>query len=137
MNTSNPFAHALVGALILAGVGHYYYDAQFGDAGTLRRVRSALYEVGSQSHCDAHGGDSSSGESDCWSAAGYRLVKDKDGLFRIYAEADGKAAAIGGIRKGVEGAPEVFVDRPLLDKAVEALEAARPWDANVPYAISS
>ncbi|MNU36383.1 hypothetical protein D3C71_249980 [compost metagenome] len=137
MNTSDPLSSVLVATLVVFGAGIYYYDAQFSDAGMLGRARSALYEFGSQSHCDARGNDAQSGESDCWTGGGYRLVKDKDGLFRIFTAADGKADAIGGVREGAAGAPELFVDRPRLEKAVEALEAARPWDANVRYVTSS
>jgi hypothetical protein len=64
-------------------------------------------------------------------------VKDKDGLFRIYDVAATKTDAIGGVRKGANGAPEVFVDRSSLEKAVDALEAAMPADSNVRYVISS
>jgi hypothetical protein len=112
----------LVGALVLFGSGYYYYDAQFGDAGMLGRARSVLTEAGSQSKCDQNGAASVSGGSDCWTVSGYRLVKDTDGLFRIYDVAD-TAAALGGVRKGAEGAPEVFADRSRLEKAVHDLEA--------------
>lgn len=137
MNTSDPLSSVLVATLVVFGGGLYYYDAQFSDAGMLGRARSALYEVGSRSRCDALGNDAQSGESDCWTGGGYRLVKEKEGFFRILAADDGKADAIGGVRAGAEGLPELFVDRHRLEKAVEALEAARPLDANVRLVTSS
>lgn len=137
MNTADPLATVLAAVLVLFGAGHYYYDAQFSDAGMLQRARSVLYERGSESSCDPRGAASPSGESGCWSVAGYRLVKDKDGLFRIYDTSTGAAAALGGVRKGAEGVPEVFVDRSRLEKAVEALEAAEPADSSVRYAVSA
>jgi hypothetical protein len=137
MNTSDPLSTVLIGALIAFGAGYYFYDAQFSDAGMLQRARSVLYEQGSQSSCDPRGADSPSGTSGCWSVAGYRLVKDKDGLFRIYDVAATKTDAIGGVRKAANGVPEVFVDRSSLEKAVDALEAAMPADSNVRYVISS
>ncbi len=137
MNTADPIPSVAAAALVLVGAGHYFYNVQFSDAGMLQRARSVLHEIGSQSSCDGRGASDPSGESDCWSVAGYTLVKDKDGLFRIYGTSTGKTAALGGVRKGVEGVPEVFVDRALLEKAVEVLEAAEPADSNVRYVISS
>lgn len=137
MNTSDPLSSVLVATLVVFGAGLYFYNAQFSDAGMLGRASSALYEVGSQSHCDARGNDARSGESDCWTGGGYRLVRGKDGLFRILTADDGKADVVGGVRAGAEGKPELFVDRIRLEKAVDALEAVMPLDANIRYVTSS
>lgn len=121
MTTADPLPSVLAAALVIIGAGQFYYKTQYSDEGMLQRARTVLYEAGARSACDARGTPSVSGDNVCWDVSGYRLLKDKDGFIRLYDLTDGRLDVVGGTRKGAEGMPEVFVDRPRLEKAVETL----------------
>ncbi len=124
MNTADPWPSVIAIVLVLFGAGHYYYNLKFTDGGLLHRARSVLVEEGSRTACDASGAASASGASACWTVGDYRMAKDSNGNFRVYDLADPRHEPLGGVRDGSEGVPEVFVDRPRLEKAVLDLESA-------------